>query len=226
MFSIKEVVGYGFKMAQKNYAVLFGGLIMFGVFKGMDYFLGNTTLDDASLVLTVLFFLCALILQIMQYEMMMGQARVCLKICDGHKSVIADYLSCFPLMFIYIGATIIWTIIVSGVPGLLAYFTYNTQMPMLLKYLLYAVEILLFICLAIKTMFSTYLIVDKNKGPISSMTESFLLTRGREWQLILLCTVLFLINILGAACLLVGLLITIPATSVSIAYVYRKISAA
>jgi uncharacterized membrane protein len=68
-----------------------------------------------------------------------------------------------------------------------------------------------------------YLIVDQNMGPVQSLKASRSLTQGARWQLFAFGCVVFLVNIGGALCLLVGLLFTVPATYIASAYVYDQL---
>jgi uncharacterized membrane protein len=72
--------------------------------------------------------------------------------------------------------------------------------------------------------FTTYLVIDRNLGPIEALKESARLTKGHRWLLLGLFFLVLLINILGAICLLVGLLVTIPVTSMAIIHAYRSLS--
>lgn len=71
--------------------------------------------------------------------------------------------------------------------------------------------------------FTTYLVVDKGRGPIDAMKESARIAKGHKWQLLLLFLAILGINILGVLCLLVGLLVTIPLTSLAIVHAYRSL---
>ena len=70
---------------------------------------------------------------------------------------------------------------------------------------------------------ATYLIVDKNLGPIEAIKKSWSVTRGNTWNLFFFGILLGLINILGMVCLLVGLFITIPLGMLATTFVYRKL---
>jgi uncharacterized membrane protein len=71
--------------------------------------------------------------------------------------------------------------------------------------------------------YTTYLIVDKNLGPIEAIKKSWSVTRGNTWNLFFFGILLGLINILGMVCLLVGLFITIPLGMLATTFVYRKL---
>jgi uncharacterized membrane protein len=74
--------------------------------------------------------------------------------------------------------------------------------------------------------FSQYLVIDKNMGPIDAIKKSWSMTKGHTWDLFLLLLVVIVLIAIGAALLGVGLLVTLPISTVAVAYVYRKFSAA
>ncbi len=69
----------------------------------------------------------------------------------------------------------------------------------------------------------SYLIVDQNMGPIESLNVSRALTKGVRWQLFWFLGLITLVNFAGLLCLFVGLLFTIPASSIASAYVYDQL---
>jgi len=77
------------------------------------------------------------------------------------------------------------------------------------------------IILALAFIFSSYLIVDKGKGPIEAMKESWRITKGHWWKLFLLVLAIIGLNILGFILLLVGLLVTIPVSMIALSHAYR-----
>ena len=79
------------------------------------------------------------------------------------------------------------------------------------------------IILAVRLQYATYLIVDKNLGPIEALKTSWKLTRGNTWNLFFFGILLGLINILGVVCLVVGLFVTVPLGMVATTFVYRKL---
>jgi len=79
------------------------------------------------------------------------------------------------------------------------------------------------IILALMLMFTPYLVVDKNLGPIVAMKESKRITDGSKWQLFVFAVALFGLNLLGAIALLIGLLVTIPVSMLAIAHAYRQL---
>ncbi len=82
------------------------------------------------------------------------------------------------------------------------------------------------IIVALTVIFATYLVIDKNMGPIESLKESARLTKGHKWGLFMLMLALIGINILGVLALGIGLLISVPVSLLSIAHTYRTLAKA
>jgi uncharacterized membrane protein len=70
-------------------------------------------------------------------------------------------------------------------------------------------------------MFTSFIVIDREKGPIESMAISKLITKGKRWPLLGFVLLLFLINIAGLLALLVGLLVTIPVSTLAFTHAYR-----
>lgn len=74
-------------------------------------------------------------------------------------------------------------------------------------------------------MFVMFIVIDRGLGPIKAMKERARITHGYKWQLLGFVLVLTVINIAGALALLVGLLVTVPVTSLAFVHAYRALSA-
>jgi uncharacterized membrane protein len=77
------------------------------------------------------------------------------------------------------------------------------------------------VVVALMFFFAQYLVIDRSLTPIVALQESMRITNGHKWKLLGLVGVLTLINIFGALLLLIGLLVTIPLTSLAIVHAYR-----
>jgi uncharacterized membrane protein len=77
------------------------------------------------------------------------------------------------------------------------------------------------IILMLMLMFTTFIVIDRGLGPLDAMKESNNITHGHKWPLLGFLCILALINIAGAIALLVGLLVTIPVTSLAFTHAYR-----
>jgi len=74
-------------------------------------------------------------------------------------------------------------------------------------------------------LFASFIVIDRELGPIDAMKESRRITRGHRWKLLGFVLVMTLVNLLGIIALGVGLLVTIPVTMLAFAYAYRFLSA-
>ena len=61
--------------------------------------------------------------------------------------------------------------------------------------------------------FALPLVLDRNCGPSEALHGSWALTRGRFWNFLTLNVLLWLINLGGAMCFLLGLMLTLPFTA-------------
>lgn len=75
----------------------------------------------------------------------------------------------------------------------------------------------------IKFMFTPYLIVDKEVGPMEALKMSSRMTNGLKWELFGLMIVIGIINLLGLLALGIGLLITVPVTSLAYVSAYDRL---
>jgi uncharacterized membrane protein len=70
-------------------------------------------------------------------------------------------------------------------------------------------------------MFTTFIVIERELGPIDAMNESNRMTRGHKWQLFGFVLLLLLVNLLGLLALVVGLLVSIPVTTLAFVHAYR-----
>jgi len=78
---------------------------------------------------------------------------------------------------------------------------------------------------SIKYQYMMYLVIDKKMGVSEAMRTSAAMTDGVKWELFALEFVLGIINFLGFLALVVGLLMTVPASAVAQARVYDRLLA-
>ncbi|HEX2448687.1 MAG TPA: hypothetical protein VHK26_10980 [Methyloceanibacter sp.] len=77
------------------------------------------------------------------------------------------------------------------------------------------------IIFALMFMFAPFVVIERQLGPIDSMNESNRITRGHKWQLLGFSLLLVLINLLGVLALVVGLLVSIPVSTLAFVHAYR-----
>jgi len=76
--------------------------------------------------------------------------------------------------------------------------------------------------MTIRLFFVLCFIVDQESGSTEAISQSWTITRGNFWALFSLFLVILGINILGALALFVGLLFTIPFSSLILMVAYRQ----
>ena len=75
---------------------------------------------------------------------------------------------------------------------------------------------------SVRMCFAVCFIVDQDSGAIEAIRQSWILSKGHFWFLLLLFLVIVGINMLGAMALFVGLLFTVPLSSLMMIVTYRQ----
>lgn len=73
------------------------------------------------------------------------------------------------------------------------------------------------------TLFASYIVLDRQIGPVEAIHQSRELTKGIRLKLMVFIFTLACLNIVGALLLFVGLLITVPLTTIATAKLYTVI---
>ncbi len=81
------------------------------------------------------------------------------------------------------------------------------------------------IIFGIMYQFATYFVIDRSLQPIAALKESARITKGHRWALFGFGILCALITILGLMCLILGILVAIPVTSLAFVHAYRVLSA-
>lgn len=80
------------------------------------------------------------------------------------------------------------------------------------------------VILAMGLAFVPYLVIERGLWPIDAMKESWRITKGHKWQLLLLFLALLLVNLLGLLALFVGIFVSVPVTMLAFAHAYRTLA--
>ena len=150
-----------------------------------------------------LFVVVALALAVIQMLAKMGSIHLVLKAHDNAESVrFGDLWAPHPFWKFVGGSILVGIIVIIGfilliVPGIIW---------------------------ALRYLFVPYLIMERKLAPFEALKESARITYGHKWQLLGLLCLIVLINILGAILLLVGLLVSIPVSSLAMVHAYRTLS--
>lgn len=196
-FSSSEAIKSGFNIFKKNIAAfikLGAVLIAVNIVMGIIGGLFGHN-NPMTIVWNIISAIVSLIIQV-------GIIKIVLGLYDGEPLNLANLYSMSHLAPRFLGASILYGLAI--LVGLV-------------------LLIIPGIYLAIKLQFYSFLIVDKNAGVMDSLKKSWTLTQGAALDLFLFTLAIIILNILGAIVLLVGLLVTIPTTTMASIYVYRKL---
>lgn len=73
-------------------------------------------------------------------------------------------------------------------------------------------------------MFATFIVIDKNLGPIEAMKESMRIGRGYRWPLLGFVLLIALIMMAGLIALFVGIFVAMPVAMLALVHAYRALS--
>lgn len=197
-FSKTGLIKEAWELFKKNLNVV---LMLIGVYfvyylaqYGVNYLFRESAL---AAILSLVFLIFFLILQLGSYNLI-------LKVVD-HKTPTLKDLYTYPDMAMKIVRNIVAGIIVGFIVlgGLLLF-------------------VIPGIYLAVRLMFYTYYIVDKDAGIMDSIQRSWKLTQGGVINLFLLGVLFVIINFIGALFFGIGLAVTLPLTFLATAILYRR----
>ncbi len=200
-FLIDEAIQFGWQVMKKNF-FFFVGILLFILAIQFVPMILESLINSESIAFSIVTLVFYLLLMLFSIILGMGVVKISLNFNDDKKNSFSTLFSQYKLFFIYLLATILYTIIV------------------FLGFILFIIPGIYF---AIRLSFFEYLIVDKKMGIIESLKESWKLTKGNFWGLLAFMFIIVVINILGAFALLVGLFVSIPITWIAWAYIYRKL---
>lgn len=200
LFSIGEAIKVGWEKAKSNFGSFFLIILVCSIIYAIINAFGGDPkhVSGSGLLVRVIGGLVGAFLQ-------MGILRVVFKVLDGGKPAAADFTANPEQFGKFLLGAILQSIIVGVgfilliIPGIILY---------------------------IRLQFITYLIVEKNLGPMDALKRSWAITRGQGWKLFLFMLVCGLIFVLGLIALVIGLFWAIPTVAVAMAFVYRKLDRA
>jgi len=132
-----------------------------------------------------------------------GYTKIFLRIYDGNKPKFSEIFQEYSMFWRYLGVSILTPLVVLG--GLI-------------------LLIIPGIIWAVRFSFAPVIVIDTKMGPINSMKESYAITKGNFWKLLLFWIVLGLLNLAGLILIGVGLLASIPVSTLAYIYIYRNLT--
>ncbi|MGM0442516.1 MAG: DUF975 family protein, partial [Elusimicrobiota bacterium] len=197
-FSGKDAIKFGWYTTKNNIVFFVFLLIVYGALN----YIPTVIAEQAKEISYFLQFNVQILGLILRVIMAIGFLKILLKFLDGKSPQIVDLFSYPHLFFKYLGARILYSVMIFAgfilliIPGVV----------LSLKFFLY-----------------NYCVVDQDLGPIRALKQSSTITEGLKLSLFVFLLKLAGINILGFLAFGVGLFFTLPLTSLAIAYVYREL---
>jgi hypothetical protein len=204
-FIFGDVLGYGWRVMKANFWFFVGlgfvWLIISYAPTIISTVLPHLHLPKSAYVvlnitITILGWIISIILSI-------GLIKIALSFCDEQKPSISTLFDAGDCFWRYLGAAILYGLIVLGgfilliVPGIIW---------------------------SIKFSLCFYFVIDKGLDPIGALKASSRTTMGVKWKLFGFGIVCGLINLLGLLCLIVGIFATYPTVLIAGVLVYRQLS--
>ena len=197
--SIGECVRFGWETFKKRPWLFIGTLLVYAVISGISGSIASSAAEQGGVLAFILNALDMLVVQIL---LAMGLVAFSLRFHDDASAARIQDLWAPKMYWSFLGMSVLSFILV--VLGIIAL-------------------IIPGIILALGFIFSQYLVIDKGRGAIESLKESWRITKGHRWELFIFVLVLAVLNILGVLALLVGLLVSVPVTMLAVVHAYRTL---
>lgn len=197
-FSKKKALEFGWETFKANAGFLIGVTIVAGIASLVPDIISGWFSEGApflSLLFTLLGVVVAVVVSI-------GITKIALKFLDNETPEFADLYQHYDLFLPVFLVSLLFGLIVGVgfilliVPGII-------------------LALMFFMC--------DYLVIDQQIEPITALKTSAAMTKGHKLNLFLFTIIVGLLNVAGFLALAVGLLVTIPVTTLAIMYVYREL---
>jgi len=143
-----------------------------------------------------------LIILIFMIIVRIGYTKMFLRIYDGETPKLGDLFKEYKTFWRYLGVSVLFPLVVLCGTLLL---------------------IIPGIIWAIRFSFAPIIVIDNKIGPVKSMKESWAITKGGFWKLLMFWIILAIFNIAGMTFFGIGLLITIPVSTFASVQIYRTL---
>jgi uncharacterized membrane protein len=197
-FSKKEALRFGFNLVKKNILYFIGLYVIYLFISLFSSSLSKAVSPQRELLVYLLFYVVSFIINLV---IGMGILKIGLEFIDGRKPSFKTLFYYKPIVKYFVGTLLQEIIVIVG-------------------FILLIIPGVIF---ATRLQYTSYLIVDKDLGPLEAIKKSWAITKGNTWNLFFFGILLVLINLLGLICLIVGLFITVPLSLLATTFVYRKL---
>lgn len=198
----KQAIQFGWETTKANFWFFLGIMAMLFVTSKLLPSFFDAVLPDTTHRPWVLYMSAMIICGLASAFVRLGFTKISLQAVDKKSLLYQDFFALQKTYWPYIGASILFAIAVTIgtvlfiVPGVM---------------------------IGLAGMFYVYIILDKHSRPVEALKESARITKGYKWQLLGFMVWIVLINMAGALLLGLGLLWTLPLTSVAVAHMYRQL---
>lgn len=202
-FSGSAMIRFGWETFKKRPWFFVGVFLVIGILSsGMRFQMGDNTHNAPAMI--ALLIVVGIAMAFIQVLAKMGAIQLALKAHDTPESVVFKDLWAPHPFWKYVGSSVLVGIIV------------------VIGFILLIVPGVIW---ALRYLFVPYLVMERKLKPFEALKESARITYGHKWQLLGMLCLVALINILGLLCLVVGLLVSVPVSSLALAHAYRTLSA-
>ena len=204
LFSISEAMRFGWRTAKERFWFFAQVIIVLALISyGPGVIMRSFDRIELPTLVTMFFFLAGIVLWVIQLLISIGLMQIVLSFVDNRKTDISE---------LFTGAR----------------FLVNYFLSSLLYALVVAVGFVLLVApgviLMVRLQFYQYLVVDKNFGPVRALKQSWEMTKGAFWTLVLFWLSIVGINVLGIVALGIGLLWSVPTSVLAAGWVYRRLA--
>ncbi len=199
-FPFGVAVKFGWQKTKENFWSLIAVTLIWIVIGSMF----NYSAKNFEKTMPLAYFIIQICSTAVNMIMTLGITRIGLKVYAGEKFDVSEMFESYNLFLKYFLASILYILAVLAglvlliVPGII---------------------------LMIRMGLYTYLIVDKQMGPVEALKESMRLTKGNAFDLFLFWFLLLGVLLLGVLALIVGVIVAIPVTRLACIFVYRYLEA-
>lgn len=197
---VGEAIRHGWETAKAN----FNSLAVLAIAAGLATGIPSGIAEALKQSNPGLAFLIRLMGFVVSMLVGIGALRISLRLHDGQSVSVEDLFTAdWPLLWRYTVATFLYGLVVG------------------IGLILFVIPGIIF---AVRYVLYGYFVVERNARPTEAFAQSAAATEGARWEIFLLMLTLLILNALGAALLLIGLLVTVPLTYLSGAWVYRRLT--
>lgn len=199
MPSVTEAIKWSWKIYKENFLFFIGVVLIFFGFSVVNGFLRGALQPQLGSAVGLI----GLIFWLIHVLMELGYLSIALKFVDSKTPEISELFTHYPLFLNFL-----LTSLLSGLILLCGF----------------VLLIIPGIYLLLRLQFAAMFVVDRAMGPIDSIKGSWNLTKGHLRKILLFDLAFVFLNILGAILLGIGLAVTLPITTLSYVYIYRKLA--